>query len=498
MAFKKSKAKTEEVAAEESGPPTFSDKEKNTARKWFKHGDGNRDKHDYDYAIESYITGLGFWPEAVEEGHMPLRSIAIQRAQTGGKKPSMVEKMKRSTGGKDNKVAMLNAEFLVCKDPLDNGSWDALVKNAVRGGFLEAALWAAPLVIDSLKRDKKLSTSRFKNFRELMIEGGETAIDWGQNKLATGLLEKGMESIDFLMSRNPGDDTLRNEQRNLAGKLAIAKGKYEDADTFRDSLQDAESQKLLHDAERGKQGEGTLEAAIARLRETWEADKGSAGTLNRYMEALIKTEDKKYEDEAIKVLRELYKETTSYSHKMRADNIMLAQKKRDLRALLAKANDTKSEDDAQSYRLATQDYNQTELDILKERVAKYPTDLRIKYQYGSGLFRNGEYHEAIPVLQEAQSDPRVRHRALLKIGRSFHETEAYSQAAEVLREASESYEMNDETSKELMYRLALAYEADGKLDDAKNTLGKLLRIDYNYAGGEARKMMERLKEKQAG
>ncbi|MGE3180952.1 MAG: hypothetical protein AB7N71_04925 [Phycisphaerae bacterium] len=500
MAFKRNKPNSEDAAAPEaaSAPPVFSEKEKNTAKKWFKHGDSNRDKHDYDYAIESYITGLGFWPEAVEAGHMPLRSIAIQRAQVGGKKPTMMEKMKRSTSGKDLKQAMLNAEYLVCKDPLDGSSWDAFMKNAVKGGYLETALFGAPLCIESLKRDKKLSPSRFKNFRELMIEAGEMAIEWGKNKLATGLLEKGMESIDYQMSRTPGDDTLRNEQRNLAGKLAIAKGKYEDADTFRDSLQDAESQKLLHDAERGRQSENTLEAAIASLRKQYEADPSAGGLLNRYIDALIKTEQKNYEDEAIAALTKLYEESKQYSHKMRADNIRLSQLKRDVREIRNQAKASGSEDDLRTARLATQDYNQTELDILKERVAEYPTDLRIKFQYGRGLFTTGQYHEAIPILQDAQSDPRVRHQALKFIGRAFHETGAYSQAAEVLREASESYEMNDELSRELMYALALAFEADGKIEEAKSTLGKLLRIDYNYAGGDARKLMEKLNKKQAG
>ena len=67
------------------GPPVFSEKDKTRARQWFEKAKYLRERRDYDYAIESYIQGLDFWTDAVEEGHMPLWSLAIQRQQVGGK-----------------------------------------------------------------------------------------------------------------------------------------------------------------------------------------------------------------------------------------------------------------------------------------------------------------------------------------------------------------------------------------------------------------------------
>ena len=73
-------------------PPSFSEADKKKARLWFNKAEDCRDRREYDYAIECYITGLGFWPEAVEEGHMPLRFLAMQRQQAGGKKPAAARK----------------------------------------------------------------------------------------------------------------------------------------------------------------------------------------------------------------------------------------------------------------------------------------------------------------------------------------------------------------------------------------------------------------------
>lgn len=490
-AAKTADAQAEPVGA--GGRPVFTEKDKATAKQWFKKGADCREKRDYDYAIESYITGLGSWPEAVQEGHMPLRSIAIQRLQAGGQKPGMMKKMQHPTGGKDAKVAMLNAEWLVAMDPTDEGAWDALVKNATKGGFVETVKWAAPLGIESLKRDKKPNPTRFRAFRDLMVEASDVASASQDTPSATALLTFAVDSLDFLISRNPTDDALRDEQRNLAGKLAIAKGKYEDAATFRESLNDAAAQKVLQDLERGaKQTDATLTATLDKLRSDWEKEPLSSGAINRYIDALQKTETKKYEDEAVRVLSQLHEQTHQYNFKVRADNIALAQRKREVRAQIEQA---RGGDDGQKQqaRLAAQEYTYLELDVYRERMQKYPTDLQIKYRVGSLLFEVGDYHEAIPILQDAQADPKVRHRALLKMGRAFHETGAFAQAADVLREALDSYELTDETSKELMYRLGMALQAAGRIEDAKTIYSKLLRLDYNYSDGDVRKRLEELK-----
>lgn len=474
-------------------PLAYSDKDKARAREWFRKGDDCREKRDYDYAVESYLTGLGYWPEAVEEGHMKLRSIAIQRQQAGGKKPGMLDRMKWSTSGKDVKVAMLNAEKRVSLDPTDDDAWDAFVKNAGRGRFFATLLWAAPLASESLKRDKKPSLGRFRAFREALVEASDASSEMHDNITTTKLLEAAMDSLDYLRLRIPGDEGLRNEQRHLAGKLAIAKGKYEEADTFRDSLQDADKQTMMHDAERGsKQADESLERALAALRNAWKQDPQSPGPFNQLIDALARTEKKKFEDEAIELLKQQYIAAKQYAHKVRADNILMAQRKRELRGLKEAAIASGNEDDKRNVRLSEQDFNQTRLEIYRERLEKYPTDLRIKYELGTILLTLQLPHEAIPLLQDAQADPKVRFHCQFYIGRAFFDTGAHGQAVSVLREALAGYEYTDDLTKRLLYWLGRACEADQKIPEAKDAYGKLMRLDYNYADGDVRRRMELL------
>jgi hypothetical protein len=487
-----------EPAEEETGgPPQFSEKDKARARRWFAKAKDLRERRDYDYAIESYLNGLGFWTEAVEEGHMPLWSLAIQRQQAGGKKPGMMDGLKRPMTGKDARKCLLNAEHLMAKDPANSNYLDGVLKNAHRADLPETLKWIAPKVFESMRKDKKPNSGRFKTFRQVLVDAGERADERGDPQLAAWCYEQAVNALDFLVARNPTDMALKDEQRDLSGKLTIARGKYGDADSFRDSLQDADKQKLLHDGERAKQADETLEALISAARSEYEANPTVAGKIGAYVDTLLKPERRKEELEAIAVLKQAYEESSNYSFKLKADDIRLRQLHRQTRRWQDKAGKTRSEDDKQQARLARTEEQQIELDVFRERVAKYPTDLRLKFFLGRALFNLQQYDEAIPLLQEAQGDPRSRVRCQLMIGRAFFDQGSFSQAADVLGETLQKYEtVGDDLSKEMMYWIGRACEDDGKADEALATYGKLLRLDYNYADGDARRRHEQLKKRE--
>lgn len=473
--------------------PAFTKAQKDGALSWFKKAADCRERRDYDYAIECFINGLSFWPEAVDEGHMPLRSLAIQRQQVGGKKPGMVEGLKKPMTGKDARQCMLNAEYLLSKDPQNASYLDHLLKNANKAGLNETVKWAAPLVLDSVKRDKKPDRGRFRAFRDALCDTSDRVEAQGQAALAVWCLEQAVASLDYLYARCPGDEDLRTEQRDLAGKLAILRGKYEQADTFRESLVDADKQKLLHDADRTKQADETYEALVAAARQDLEQNPGQPQKIYALVDVLLRREARTEENEAIAVLMQAHQQSRNYSFKLRADDIRLRQLHRQTRQTSEQARRSGSDEDEQQARLARMEQLQAELEIYRERAANYPTDLRVKYNLGRALFRDGAYDEAIPVLQAAQADPRSRYQCSFLIGRAFFEKSNYSQASAVLTELLNNYELTDDLSKEAAYWLGRSLEAEGKIDEAKATYGKLLRQDYNFANGDARKRMDSLK-----
>jgi tetratricopeptide (TPR) repeat protein len=487
-------AKDAKAAAQPTGLPEFSDADKSRARKWFTKATQLREKRDYDYAIECYINGLSTWPEAVEEGHMPLRSLAVQRHQAGGSKPGLLDGMKKSMSGKDAKKAMLNAEHLLSMDPQNAGYAEGLLRNANKANYLETCKWIAPVLVDMLKKEKKPNKSRFENLRKIMVEASEKSDELGLNQLETFFLEQAVSSLEFYATRVPGDESTRNEIRDLAGRLTISRGKYDDDGDFRDSLQDAESQKLLHDAQRLRQGDESYAALVAAARKEFEENPDVPGKINAYVDVLLKAEREEEESQAIETLVDAFKRLRNYSFKSRADDIRMRQLQRRERRLETQARESGKEEDRQQARLAALEYRQVLVDIFRERVAKYPTDLRLKYKLGTALFAASEFDEAIPVLQVAQQDPRTRVKCQLLLGRSFFEKGSPKQAAEVLREALDKYDQSDETAKHLLYWLARSFEAAENLEEARDAYGRLLRQDYNFMDGDARKRLERLQE----
>ncbi len=470
----------------------FSEKDKATARQWFKRAKDLRDQRNYDYAVQCIITGLGFWTDAVEEGHMPLYALSIQRQQAGGKKPGMMETMKTSLSSKDFKQNFLNAATFAAKDPGNGTYLDALIRNGAKLGLIETLKFWAPKALDSIKREKKPAPNRLKAFRLVLVEASEAATREGDMAGAAWCLERAVESVEAQMVLSPDEMSLRDEQRDLAGRLTITKGKYQEGATFRDSIKDADSQKLLHDSERMKQGEQTLEPVLAAARAELATNPDLPVKINALVDALLKTGRGRDEVEAEQVLVAAHQRTRNYSFKLRADDIRLRKLSRGARALQEKAAKSGADEDAQQARLALMEERQTRLEVLSERAREYPTDLRVKFQLGESLFANEDFDAAIPMLQAAQLDPRHKTRCMFLIGRSFLGKGNPSEAAAVLKEAQEAYEITgDDLGKAIAYWLGRSCEAAGDAESAKAVYGRLLRVDYNYE--DARQRLDALK-----
>ncbi|MCG3128750.1 MAG: hypothetical protein CHACPFDD_03641 [Phycisphaerae bacterium] len=465
------------------------------ARRWFAQAKQVTESRNYDYGIECYVTGLGFWPDAVEEGHKPLRAVAMQRLMAGGKKPGMMDQFKKSTNGKDVKQNLLNACELLAKDPKNATYMEPLLKNAVKLGCAETAKWVAPILIDGLKNEKKPSAARFKAAVEMLEEAADAGETAGRNTDTVWFLEQAVAAADAVARLLPGDGPAATQLRNLSGKLTIVRGKYRDGESFRDSLRDAEKSKLLHDGDRVVQSDDAVDHLITAARAEYEANPGVPGKVMALVEHLLRRERKKDEDDAMAVLGRAYKDSNNYNFKSKLDDIRLRQVTRQVRELKARAEQTGSEEDRQQLRLANAERVETEIEVWSERMAAYPTDLRVRFRYGMALFAAKRWDEAIPVFQESQVDPRNRTQSLFYMGRCFYEKQIYDQARHLLDDAARSYEIEgDATSKDIAYWQGRAAEAAGDAAGALEAYGRLLRSDYNYLGGEVRQRVEALKK----
>lgn len=454
------------------------------ANKWFQRARELGDKRQFDYAIEYYVNGLEYWPDAVEEACKPLHGCAVARRQTGGKKPGLKDTMKRSLNDKDARKALINSLWLFGRDPDSLSYLEGIVKNATRLRADNAAKWAANIFLRALESAPKTNPKQCQSLANLVEEVAGRAKQNGEANFAVELLQTGVESLTLWRMRFPKDDAADKALKDMTTKLTILKGRYQDGGSFLDSIQDGAAQMELHDEQRTVQSDDRIKELAAKAEREYRKNPENTDLLRKYVEMLCRRELDEDETKAISLLLGEYKRTDDYRWKILADDIRIKQLSRKRRKI-QKSGDA---DALKQHRIQQLRY---ELGVFKERTEKYPTDIRFKFEYGVRNFQAGRFDDAIPLFQAARSDPRSRAACSMYLGRCFYRKGYNDQAISTLEDAIKTYDIpDDDLAKTMQYWLARAQEAGSNVEGARKTYGQILQLDYNYA--DVRKRLDKL------
>ncbi|MFQ5430747.1 MAG: tetratricopeptide repeat protein [Phycisphaerae bacterium] len=462
------------------------------ARKLFAHAQKAESTRSYEYAIELYVQGLAYWPDAIEEGLKKLWYVGTMRLNSGGKPPGFMAARKFPTGGKDPVQSLNNALHLFGLNPTEVSYMEQVLRLGVKTNCDAVVQWIAPILATAYKNGKKLSASRYQTACEAMDRGAELAIEFENEAGALDILRACVATAQVWAQHHPDDAAAVKMQSDASGKLAIVKGRFAKAEDFTDSLKDGEAQHDIQDREKRVHTVDRTRQLIEKARLDWEANRNVPNKLLTLADLIARIETDEDENEAIKLLEKEYAATDNYVFKQKADDLRMRQLHRHRRALagLAKANP----DDPQfRAKLAAHEAeeNRIETAIFEDRQQHYPTDLRVRFQLGVRYFQARRYDDAIPLFQQARADARVRAESRLYIGRCFYEKHFYDQAIEVLRRALDELEdRRGGLALALNYWLARSLEASGDREGAQKTYGFLIQLDYNYR--DARRRMERL------
>ncbi|MBA7634057.1 hypothetical protein ES703_41631 [subsurface metagenome] len=422
---------------------------------------------NFDYAIDMYLEGLRYTPEAIEQGHLPLCELALQRQGKGGKKPSVMDRMKR-LGGKTPLEQMLNAEYLFAKDPGHLPYAKAMLKAAVAGDYRRTADWIANLIFQTNNAAKKPSVRTY-----ILLKDSYAAL---------GQFDKAVAACQRAARLKPDDGELADEYKNLSAELTMARGKYDTEGDFRKSIKDREWQEKLQAQASIIKTEDYRLKAVDEARSKIAQNPDLPANIFNLADALSDMENDKDENDAIALLENTHKAKKDFSFKQRAGLLRIKQLRRKIREAKT-ALETKG-DDAQAKagleELSAQ-LNNTELEHYRLCVENYPTDLHAKYEYGVRLVGNEKYNEAIPLFQEAQKDPRRKIAAMGKIGFCFFMKGWLADAIDVFTRAINSHEIKDDTvGKELRYNLGRVYQEQGDVEKALEIYRKIAQTDFTF------------------
>ncbi len=451
------------------------------AKAFFEKAEKVAQSKNYDYAIDMYLDGLRYAPEAITEGHLPLCELALQRKSRGGKKPSMVEKVKHLRG-KTPLDQMLNAEYLFVKDPDHMSYAETMLKAAVAGGYNKTADWIANLIFQTNNAAKKPSLHTY-----ILLKDSYAAI---------GEYDKALAACQRATRLKPDNDELECEYKNLSAELTMVRGKYDLEGDFRKSIKDRESQEKLHSQAGVVKTDDYRQNALDDARRKVAQNPNLPANIFELANALADMETDEAENDAIALLEKTYESTNDFSFKQHAGKIKIGQLRRKI--LLAKKTLKADPEDANAKakleRFSSQ-LNDFELEYYRISIDNYPTDLDLKYEYALRLSRNGKYDEAIPLFQESQRNPRRRIAAMNQTGLCFFNKGWHADAIDIYNYAIKIYPINDDSiGKELRYNLARAYE---ELNDKTNALEiyrKIAQFDFTYR--DVNKRVEILRNEQ--
>lgn len=123
-------------------------------------------------------------------------------------------------------------------------------------------------------------------------------------------------------------------------------------------------------------------------------------------------------------------------------------------------------------------------------------DFQSHYDLGVAFKEMGLLDEAIAEFQKALRSPEGRLRTSEALGVCFYEKSQYPIAEAILRRAIDSQPGNDDEKVGLLYWLARAYEAQGKVDEGLAVYRRVMAVDIRFADASDR--MSQLNAGRAG
>ncbi len=451
------------------------------AEVFFERADKAAKTNNFDYAVDMYIEGLACAPDALHSGHIALRQLALLRQVKGGKKPSVMEKVKRLTG-KTPLEQMLNAEYLFSKDPDHLPYAEALLKAATAGGYEKTTQWIADLIFQANNALTKPSFKTYMHLKDCYIKIKQ--------------FDKAIAACQQTIRLKPNDGELAEEFKTLSAELTVSRGKYDQEGDFRKSMKDREKQENFQNQASVVKTQDYRASAIEQARKNLVAEPQLPRNIFKLADVLAELQTDKTDEEARQLLESAYKNTGDFSFQEKAGKIKVDNIKRkigEVKELIEK--DPQQSDAKVELGKLNKGLKVAELEHYRRCVKNYPTDLKMKYEYGVRLMRDEKYDDAIPLLQEAQREPKHKISAMSKIGLCFFMKGWYADAIDIFTQALDQSEIKDSrAAKELRYNLARSYEKQGDTEKALEIYRKIAQLDFGYK--DIRQRVDKLRNKQ--
>jgi tetratricopeptide (TPR) repeat protein len=459
----------------------MSDDQKNKiAADCWRRGNEAIPKENWDYAIQMYSTSVKMRPDNLAY-RQSLRGTEYKKYDDNKTGARMAGVKLMTVKGKTKKCRMSKdwaglAE--ACEEGLTVNPWDVHLGTDLG---------------DALKELGYQEVAKFAYQEVLKVDQANVAV----NRSLALILEERSEYNEAIkcwkaiMKVDPQNGEARSKITSLDAKSVMDRGGYEGAESTQNVMAAHEVAKRLK-LNKDVDGPGTsVEADLQRAIRKEPANKDlylkladhykREGELEKAEEQLQKALEVSGGDIAIRqVLEDV--------------QLDLMQKALDVAKELARAK----ADDASLKQRAGElagELTKRKIEVYAVRVERYPNDMRLKYDLAVQYMIVQKWQLAIPLLQQARSDPRLKGEALYNLGRCFYYDNKASLAIRQYESAMPEVKFDDKPDlyKDLYYTAGKLYEKMKNFAAAEEAFQKVLEVDYSF-----RDTVDRLNKLQGG
>lgn len=282
-----------------------------------------------------------------------------------------------------------------------------------------------------------------------------------------------------ILKLQPLDMEAERAMRDLAALEIVDSAGWQDTESYRDKIRDAERATRLEEAQHFIRTSEDLERAIERTKEELETEPDRALLWLRLGDYYKQKNDYDQAEASYKRAQEL--EPESFTHKARLGDLSIARLDDQIASLREALK--KSPDDAQlaeKLKQTEEERKTVALEELSKRVEAYPTDTDLRFRLGMLLFEMEKTNEATSQFQQTVRDPRLRRRSLDMLGQCFARRGLYDLSVKQFVTALEGISVLDEEAKGLVYNLGKVHEDMGDYDKAKEQYSRIYEADINF------------------
>lgn len=430
------------------------------------------EKNNWGFAVEMFGTCARFVPDNVMYRQL-LRKSEYKKYDDN-----------KSGAGRLAKSKLIGIRNRI-KKAKGKEEWEEVDKACEEG--LAINPWDVQLNVEQAEAARArghLDVARFSYLEARNVDPSNKQLNWQLAELLEerGEYDEAAKIWQHICKLDPMDGAARSKLTGAHTKKTLDRGGYEQADTTRKVMA-------------GRSGQGAEAAAPG---ESQEAD---------LKHAIRKEPDK---TENYLKLADFFKrsgrlgeahQTLGEALQVSGDNPNVREQLEDIELLrmnknveLAKERASGGDEEARNNakKLATE-YAKRRLEVLSRRVERYPQDLVLKFELADLMMSPfGKFTQAIPLLQQASQNNRLKARALIKLGRCFIADKKMPLARGQLERGVAEVDAPDDPKLfvEAHYMLGRVCEELKDPAAAEKHYGEVLVVDYEYK--DARERLEKL------